>query len=370
MSETTIINSKAMQSLLAQSESRLSQTSTLSASSGPTFHQLLEKTVSDDARALTSPASLESSALAAHSPTGSSGERFAHALAAATPAHRLGASLQTSARTLKSPAGAGEAADAHSPSASGTRPAGAMDPKKEGLPDAAAGEDSPDLDATQMKLVNAPALPERPPTAVRESPQLAQARGQADGAAKATPSAGGQTPGVAGATAQTIGAGPRGFAAVLASAHASASTPTSLVDQAGFDPSLHMTVNPQSAHLSLDTGATGALTAQLQITNGVADVHLTGEAAAVLARHGAELSLGLTAAGLQPGRLEITAPTSSADLQSATSDGSGAGGYAGEQAPRDDSHSQPELSGSHKANPATTPASTLSRRVTHVHVKA
>jgi len=131
-----------------------------------------------------------------------------------------------------------------------------------------------------------------------------------------------------------------------------------------------MTVTPQAAHLSLDTGATGALTAQLQITNGVADVHLTGEAAAVLARHGAELSLGLTAAGLQPGRIEITSPGPTSDTQSATSDGSGTGGFPGGQAGRDDSHSQPEQPGPNNASPTTAPASTLSKRASHIHVKA
>ncbi len=367
MSETTIINSKAMQTLLAQSENRLGDKTASSGATGPSFHQLLENTVSDDAHALTSPANLASSAIASHAPTGSSGERFTRTLATVTPARRLGPSLQASTHAAKAPvANAGNTADA----TRGARQADVIDAKKAGLPGADAGDDSPSLDFTQTKVVNAPALPEPPPSVVRASALLTQSRSQPEGAARATTSPGSQQAGVAGSASPTSVAGPRGFASVLASAHVAASTPASLVDQAGLDPSLHMTVTPQAAHLSLDTGATGALTAQLQITNGVADVHLTGEAAAVLARHGAELSLGLTAAGLQPGRLEISAPASSAEMHSATSDGSGGGVFSGDQASRDDAQSQGEQTPARNAKPATAALSTLSGRTSHVHVKA
>jgi hypothetical protein len=220
-----------------------------------------------------------------------------------------------------------------------------------------------------MKVVNAPALPERPPSTARDLAQQAQTRGQTEGAPKASSSTGNEGPSVAGAASPTIGANGRGFAAVLA-AHTSASVPTSLVDQASFDPSLQMSVTSQAAHLSMDTGAAGALTAQLQITNGVADVRLTGEAASVLARHGAELSLGLTAAGLQPGRLEISPSAAAADLQSATSDGSGNGGFPGEAGARDDSNSQPQQQTGPDGKSSPAPASTLSARASHVHVKA
>ncbi len=193
-------------------------------------------------------------------------------------------------------------------------------------------EQSPTLDATQTKVVNAPALPERPPsTGAHSGPARPGARRQSEGTPRrpASPVAG-QTPAVAGARKAGTGAGSRAGSRPSWPALMRRPRCATLVDQASFDPSLQMSVTSQAAHLSMDTGAAGALTAQLQITNGVADVRMTGEAAAVLARHGAELSLGLTAAGLQPGRLEITPPASAADLQSATSDGSGAGGFGNE----------------------------------------
>jgi len=370
MSDTTIINSKAIQSLLAQSETQLGQSATSAgAKTGSSFHQLLEKAVSDDAHAITSHPTLAASALTARSLTGTSAQRFTRALTVARHPEAAPASKQLPVRATKlSDTGAKSGAGGQPTAARGTRQA--LGVKSDGLPDSDADDDTPTLDATQMKVVNAPALPERPPSTARDLAQQAQSRGQAEGAPKASSSIGNQEPGVAGAASPTIGASARGFAAVLASASATASAPATLIDQASFDPSLQMTVTPQAAHLSMDTGPDGALIAQLQITNGVADVRMTGEAAAVLARHGAELSLGLTAAGLQPGRLEIAPSAASADLQSATSDGSGAGSFPGGPGARDDSNPQPQQQSAREAKSASASASTLSARVSRVHVKA
>jgi hypothetical protein len=361
MSDTTIINSKAIQSLLAHSETQLGQpASGASTQAGASFHQLLEKAVNDDAHGPTS--------LTARSPSGAATERFRSALTGAVARHQEAAPASTRAPKTAD-TGLGGAGGPASP-ARGTLKAGAPGAKPDALPGTDADDDSPALDVAQLKVVNAPALPERPPSTARDLGQQAQTRGQADGTPKASSSVGNQESGVAGAASPAIGGGARGFAAVLASAHASASVPTSLVDQASFDPTLRMNVTPQAAQLSMDTGAAGALTAQLQITNGVADVHLTGEAAAVLAKHGAELSLGLTAAGLQPGRVEITPSAAAADLQSATSDGSGGGSFPGEAGARDDSSSQPQQQNGRDAKASPAPASTLSARASRVHVKA
>jgi hypothetical protein len=230
----------------------------------------------------------------------------------------------------------------------------------------AAAADAPKLDATQLKVMNAPAIPEAPPAAARAT-QAAGARPVPSATPRGTAAASLQ--GAAALASGPASAGPRGFAAVLASAHVANALPTALVDQASFDPSLQLSITPQAAHMSMDTGATGPLIAQLQITNGVADVRLTGDAASLLARHGAELSLGLTAVGLQPGRVEIAAPAAGADLQSATSDGAGAGAFRSDAQARDGSETQ-DREQSLRLPERTTSTSTLSGRASHVHVKA
>jgi hypothetical protein len=358
MSSTTVINSKAIQALISRSESQSTQPK------GSSFHQLLEGALSEEARAETSPAGLTKSTLRQDPALGSLTAKLSKTASTSLAAHKPEAAKQlaSSAKTPGSAAVAND--DLPGGDSSTTGPSAATSGAK------ATPTETPKLDTTQLKVINAPALPDAPAAPAHAAASAATARTAPGGVPRGPTTAFSQGP-VAGAATASATLAPRGFAAALASAHVANALPPALIEQASFDPSLQMSVTPQAAHLSMDTGATGPLIAQLQITNGVADVRLTGDAASLLARHGAELSLGLTAAGLQPGRVEITAPAAGADLQSATSDGSGAGAFRHDAQARDGSETQ-DRDPTQPPRPERQSAPTLSPvgRTSRLHVKA
>jgi len=141
-----------------------------------------------------------------------------------------------------------------------------------------------------------------------------------------------------------------------------------ILQQAQEDSSLRVNISSQGAQLSLDTGANGALFAQLHVVNGIADVRINGEGASDLVRHSAELSLGLTAAGLQPGRLEIST-SASTDSRSMGSEGQHSSQQGESGAGQGSNDSRQSWLQAEPSDASPTVATSAAARLGGVHVK-
>ena len=99
--------------------------------------------------------------------------------------------------------------------------------------------------------------------------------------------------------------------------------------EAGADPSLHVSLLPQAAHVRMDVEGSGELDLHLRLRDGVAHVTVSGSAASLVESHTSDLRSALAGQGVALGTVEQVAPAhpsqSGAAGQELSQDGAQAG---------------------------------------------
>ncbi len=101
---------------------------------------------------------------------------------------------------------------------------------------------------------------------------------------------------------------PTPFDAVLAALPPPPPAPSALLAHAAEDLSLHATVMPERAVLSIDAGSAGELALHLRVKDGVADVRVAGSAAHSIEIRPSELRAALASEGLTLGSFQSGQP--------------------------------------------------------------
>ena len=79
---------------------------------------------------------------------------------------------------------------------------------------------------------------------------------------------------------------------------------------ADLDPTLHVAVLPQAAHVRMNLDGAGDLSLHLRMREGVAHVTVSGSAAALVDSHSSDLRTSLAGQGVTLGRVEVVASAS------------------------------------------------------------